>query len=277
VERCFGPRRENESEVHSFSMKEMLLKNLAKYPLCDFFLRKCVESMSDKQVADDLAMEPDVSLLQHFDKPAQMGLLEEIFARTMITFGLSEEELKAEAEFNFDVYNMKGFESARAVFRLANALSEVGFSQFTFLRDEGLADLAARKDNQRWFIEVKTLVFQTKPQEFEIEGMVEVFSVDKFQPDTCNIADYIERIFRQIAGNPIEKARQQLLQTARMKGDAKKMVAIVVNLLAAGFFLEADNLRHLEAYLRGRVNGLEKDYLLGIDALAFLTNQLYLF
>ncbi len=48
-------------------MKAKLLQDLAKYPLCWFFLRKCVEDMSDRQITADLAAEPDMSLLQHFD------------------------------------------------------------------------------------------------------------------------------------------------------------------------------------------------------------------
>ncbi len=47
-------------------MKAKLLQDLAKYPLCWFFLRKCVEDMSDRQITADLAAEPDMSLLQHF-------------------------------------------------------------------------------------------------------------------------------------------------------------------------------------------------------------------
>jgi hypothetical protein len=195
------------------TMKAKLLKDLVKYPLCSFFLRRCVEAMSDKQVADDLAVEPDLSLLWHFDKPDQMGRLEELFARTMKTFGLSKEELKGRAEFNFDVYDMKGFESCRAVFRVANALSEAGFTQFTFLREAGLADLAAMKDDQRWFVEVKTLVLQTKPQEFDVDGKKEIYIVDKFQSKSHNIADYVESVSRLIAGSHVQEARRQLLRT----------------------------------------------------------------
>src|SRR5258708_31395656 len=179
-------------------MKDTLFKNLVKYPLCDFFLRRCVETMSDKQVTDNLAEEPDLSLLLHFDKPDQMSRLEEMFARTMKTFGLSKEELKARAEFNFDVYDMKGFESVRAVFRLANALSEVDFTQFAFLKGKGLADLSAIKDGKPWFIEVKALVLQTKPEEFEFNGTAEILRVDKFQPKSRRIEEYVETVTRQI-------------------------------------------------------------------------------
>src|SRR6266478_3294032 len=104
------------------SSKDMLLNNLAEYALCDFFLRKCVASMHEYQIEEDLGKKPDVSLLQHFNKPEQMKVLEDLFARTMKTFGLSKEELKVKPNFNFDVYDMTGFESTRAVFRLANAL-----------------------------------------------------------------------------------------------------------------------------------------------------------
>ncbi len=41
------------------AIRTKLLADLAKYPLCNFFLRACVEAMSDKQVKDDLAAEPD--------------------------------------------------------------------------------------------------------------------------------------------------------------------------------------------------------------------------
>lgn len=258
-------------------MKDALLKNLTEYPLCDFFLRQCVESMSDRQVTDDLAEELDLSLLLHFDKPDEMRGLEELFARTMKTFGLSKEELKAEAEFNFDVYDMRGFESVRAVFRLANALSGVGFTQLAFLKGNGLSDLTAIKDGHRWFIEVKTLVLQTKPEEFDVNGTIESLEVDKFQPKTCSITEYVERVSRQIAGNLIEKARQQLIETVKKEGEAKKMVGLVVNLFAGDFFLDADNLNQVYARLHGNWAGWEKNYLADLDALAFLTSQLYLF
>jgi len=258
------------------AMKETLLKNLAKYPLCNFFLRHCIETMSDKQVTDDLAEKPDLSLL-HFDKPDQMGCLEELFARTMKTFGLSKEELKAKAEFNFDVYDMRGFESVRAVFRLANALSEAGFTQFAFLKGKGLADLRAIRDGQPWFIEVKTLVLQTKPKEFDVNGTTESLEVDKFQPESCSTDEYMEKVSKQIAGNLIGKARQQLLETVKEEGEAKKMVGLVVNLFAVDFFLDDEHLTHLHARLRGKFTGWEKNYLADIDALAFLTAHLYLF
>jgi hypothetical protein len=260
-----------------FVMKDALLEHLAKYPLCDFFLRQCVETMTDEQVTDDLVEEPDLSLLLHFDKPDQMNRLEEIFARTIKTFGTSKEELKAKAEFNFDVYDMKGFESVRAVFRLANALSEVGFTKFEFLKGKGLADLAATWDGQRWFIEVKTLVLQTKPKEFAVDGTTETLEVDKFQPESCSSTEYAERVSKQVAGNLIGKARQQLLDTVEKHGDAKKMVGLVLNLFAADLLLDADNLCQIDARLRGKFTGWEKNYLTDVDALAFLTSELYVF
>ena len=117
-------------------IRQRLLEHLAAYPLCDFFLRQCIENMSDKQILDDLSETPDQSLLLHFDKPEHMTALEDLFARTIKTFNLSKDDLKAKADFNFDVYDMTGFESIRAVFRLANALSEKGFRGIRILRGE---------------------------------------------------------------------------------------------------------------------------------------------
>jgi hypothetical protein len=259
------------------SSKDVLLNNLAKYALCDFFLQKCVASMHDNQIEEDLAKEPDLSLLQHFDKPDQMKLLEDLFARAMTTFDLSKEELKAKANFNFDVYDMTGFESTRAVFRLANDLSGVGFAKFSFLIGKGLADLTAMQDGQRWFIEVKTLVLQTKAKEFDLNGTAETFEIDKFQPANCSIEEYVEKVSKQIAGNLIEKARQQLLDTIEKEGQAKKMVGLVVNLLAADLFLDAENLNQVYARLSGNFPKWEKNYLADLDALAFLTGQIYVF
>jgi hypothetical protein len=259
------------------SSKDMLLNNLANYALCDFFLRKCVASMHDYQIEEDLAKKPDVSLLQHFDKPDQMKRLEALFARTMKTFDLSKEELKAKANFNFDIYDMTGFESTRAVFRLANALSDVGFARFSFLIGKGLADLKAMQDDQRWFIEVKTLVLQTKAKEFDVNGTAEIFEIDKFQPETCSIEEYVEKVSKQIAGNLIEKARQQLLDTIEKEGQAKKMVGLVVNLFSADLFLDPENLNQVYARLSGKFLNWEKNYLADLDALAFLTGQIYVF
>jgi hypothetical protein len=257
-------------------MKNTLLANLAQYPLSDFFLRRCVETMSDKQVTDDLAEKPDFSLLFHFDNPYQMGRLEELFAKAMETFRLSKEELKAQAEFNFDVYDIEGFESARAVFRLANALSEAGFTQFAILKGKGLADFRAMNNGQRWFVEVKTLILQTKPKKFDVNGTTETLDVDKFQPKSCSTEEYVEKISRRIAGNLIEKARQQLLETVKREGEARKMVGLVVNLFAIDFFLDAEHLSDVHARLRGKFTDWEKNYLADVDTLAFLTGQLYL-
>ena len=258
-------------------MRAKLLADLAKYPLCNFFLRACVERMSNKEIEDDLAEEPDLSLLGHFDKPDQMGGLQELFVRTMKTFGLSKEELKAKSEFNFDVYDMEGFESVRAVFRVANALSEEGFTQFRFLGGTGLADLGAATNGQQWFIEVKTVVLQTKPQVIEFGGKSETLIVDKFQPGSRNIAEYVETVSKLIAGNHIQIARRQLLNTVKQLGAAKKMAAIAVNLFAAPFFLDCENLEEVVARLRGKRSGWELDYLSDIDVLAFLTDHLHLF
>ena len=257
--------------------REKLLADLAKYSLCDFFLRACLEAMSDKDVTDDLAAEPDVSLLQHFDNPQEMGGLEGLFFRTMGIFGLSKEELKVRAGFNFNAYDMEGFESVRAVFRVANALSEIGFTQFGFLGGTGLADLGAKKGGQQWFIEVKTVVLQTKPQVVELGGKTETLTVDKFQPASRSIAEYVETVSKLIAGNHIQKARAQLLNTVKQLGAAKKMTAIAVNLFAAPFFLDCANLEEVVARLRGKRNLWEIDYLSGIDVLAFLTDRLHLF
>lgn len=234
--------------------------------------------MSDEQIVDDLSDEPDHSVLLHFDRPKHMTALEKLFAETMKTFGLSKEELKAKADFNFDVYDMTGFESIRAEFRIANALGEKGFAEFAFLKKKGLADLTAMKDGQRWFIEVKTLVLQTRSKSFSIEETTEIFKIDKFQPESCSTHDYIERVAKQIAGDPIQKARQQLLETVTREGQANKMIGFVVNLFATDFFLDADHLSDLRARLVGNFTGWEKNYLADVDALAFLTSQeLYLF
>ncbi len=259
------------------AMRAKLLAYLATYPLCDFFLRACVQAMSDKEVTDDLAAEPDASLLQHFDKPKQMGGLEDLFSKTMGIFGLSKEELGVKTGFNFNAYDMAGFESVRAVFRVAIALSEVGFTQFRFLGGTGLADLGAAKNGQQWFIEVKTLVLQTKPQEIEFGGKTDTLIVDRFQPSSRSIAEYVETVSKLIAGNHIQKARKQLLNTVKQLGAAKKMTAIAVNLFAAPFFLDCENLKEVVARLRGRRSGWEIDYLSEIDALAFLTDHLHLF
>lgn len=260
------------------ALKVRLLKELSKYPLCDFFLRRCVENMSDKQVADDLAEQPDFALLCHFEKPEVMCRLEELFAKAMKTFGLSKEQLKVQADFNFDVFEMTGFESARGVFRLANALAkDAVFAQLAFLRGKGLCDLTAMRDGQRWFIEVKTLILQTKAQKFPVNGATEILYVDKFQPATNSIADYVETVTKQIAGNLIEKARQQLIDTANKLGEGRKMVAVVVNLFAADVFLDGDNLAEVYAKLCGKSHGWDKNYLADLDYLAFLTDKLYLF
>ncbi len=259
------------------AMRTRFLADLAKYPLCNFFLRACVEGMSNKEIEDDLAEEPDLSLLCHFDKTDQMGGLEALFARTMKTFGLPKEGLKAKSEFNFDVYDMEGFESVRAVFRVANSLSDVGFTQFHFLGGTGLADLGAAKNGQQWFIEVKTVVLQTKPQVIEFGGKSETLIVDKFQPASRNIAEYVETVSKLLAGNHIQKARTQLLNTVKQLGAAKKMAAISVNLFAAPFFLDCANLDEVVARLCGKRSGWEIDYLSEIDALAFLTDRLRLF
>jgi hypothetical protein len=220
-------------------MRAKLLADLANYPLCDFFLRACVQGMADKEVTDDLTAEPDASLLQHFDRPDQMGGLEALFSRTLGIFGLSKGDLGVKAGFNFNAYDMDGFESVRAVFRVAIAFSEVGFTQFRFLGGTGLADLGATKNGQQWFIEVKTLVLQTKPQEIEFGGKTQTLIADKFQPASRNIAEYVETVSKLIAGNHIQKARKQLLNTVKELGSAKKMAAIALNLFAAPFFLEA--------------------------------------
>jgi hypothetical protein len=259
------------------AMRAKLLADLAKYPLCDFFLERSVEAMSDKEVTDDLAAEPDASLLQHFGNPKEMGGLEVLFSRTMEIFGLSKEELEAKAGFNFNVYNIEGFESVRAVFRIANALSEVGFKQFGFLGGTGLADLGATKNGQQWFIEVKTVVLQTKPQVIEFGGKTEPLTVDKFQPASRSIAEYVETVSKLIAGNHIQKARTQLLNTVKQLGAGKKMAAIAVNLFAAPFFLDCANLDEVVARLRGKRSLWEIDYLSEFDALAFLTDHLHLF
>jgi len=259
------------------AIRAILVSDLAKYPLCEFFLRECVQGMSDSEVAEDLAAEPDISLLRHFDEPNEMAGLENLFSGAMAIFGLTKEELGARAAFNFGVYDMEGFESVRAVFRVAVALSREGFTGFRFLGGTGLADLGATKNGQQWFIEVKTVVLQTKPQTIEFGGRTETLIVDKFQPASRNVSEYVETVSKLIAGNHIQKARTQLQNTVKQLGAAKKMIAIVVNLFAASLFLDCANLDEVVARLRGKRSLWEIDYLSGIDAFAFLTDHLHLF
>lgn len=263
--------------METSAIRAKLFADLANYPLCAFFLERSVRAMSDTEVTNDLAAEPDASLLRHFNNPKEMGGLEVLFSRTMKIFGLSKEELGSKAGFNFNVYDMEGFESVRAVFRIANALSEVGFTQFRFLGGIGLADLGATKDGQQWFIEVKTVILQTKPQVIKFGEKTETVTVDKFQPASRSIAEYLETVSKLIAGNHIQKARSQLLDTVKELGAGKKMAAIVVNLFAAPFFLDCANLNEVVARLRGDRIAWEIDYLSDIDALAFLTDHLHLF
>ncbi len=172
----------------------------------------------------------------------------------METFGLSKEDLKRKAEFNFDVYDIRNFESVRAVFRFANALSEVGFTNFVLIVAQGLADFMATRGGQRWFVEVKALVLQTKPQEFEIAGKIGTFTVDKFQPESRNTADYVENVSRLLARRHVPDARQQLLRTVEKMGAGKKMAAIVVNLFLVDF-IDPDCLRLVETRLSGKAVG----------------------
>ena len=259
-------------------LRRRLLKELSKYLLCDFFLRLCVQNMSDKEVAQDLDEEPEFALLCHFANPKAMGGLEKLFADAIKVFGLSKEQLKAQADFNFDVFDMTGFEGQRGVFRLANALAQdAGFSEFAFLKGDGLCDLTAMKDGEQWYIEIKTLILQTKEREFRVKGGTEILNVDKFQPESNNIADYVEAVTKKIAGSFIERARQQLIETAKKKGEGKKMVALVVNLFAAEFFLDRENCAQVYANLSGKSHGWEKNYLAALNSSAFLTDKLYLF
>jgi hypothetical protein len=205
-----------------------------------------------------------------------MKLLEDLFDQTMKTFRLEKEQLKTKSEFNFDTYDQRGFESVRGVFRFSNAAAEKGFTDFAFVAGEGLADLEAKKDGERWFIEVKTLVVQLKERTINVGSGTEVLVVDKFQPDSNKISDYVEIVSRQIAANLVGKARNQLSNTVKQKGEAKKMIALVINLFGADF-LGVENLKAIHARLGGRLEGWELDYLEGVDALAFLTSTLYIF
>jgi len=140
-----------------------------------------------------------------------------------------------------------------------------------------VADLVARKGGERWFIEVKTLVLQTKPQVITLGGKTETLVVDKFQPESRSIADYVETVARLLAGNHVQKTRTQLLKTVELLGSGKKMAAIAVNLFAAQFFLDCGNLIEIVAKLRGNGKGWQTNYLSAIDGTVFLTDRLHLF
>ncbi len=111
----------------------------------------------------------------------------------------------------------------------------------------------------------------------EFGGTTETLIVDKFQPASRSIAEYVETVSKLIAGNHIQKARTQLLNTVKHLGAAKKMAAIAMNLFAAPFFMDCENLKEVVTRLRGRRSGWEIDYLSEIDALAILTDHLHLF
>jgi hypothetical protein len=92
--------------------------------------------------------------------------------------------------------------------------------------------------------------------------LTDILPVDKFQPDTNSVEDYVEKVSRQIAGNLIGKARQQLIDTVEKQGEGKKMIGLVVNLFAAGFFMDAGNMEALyKRRFRCKCEGWEKNYL----------------
>jgi len=101
-------------------------------------------------------------------------------------------------------------------------------------------------------IEVKAVVLQTKPQVIEFGGKTETLTVDKFQPASPSVEEYVETVSRLIAGNHIQKARTRLLSTVKDLGAGKKMAAIAVNLFAAPFFPGCANLEEVVARLRGK-------------------------
>jgi len=107
-------------------------------------------------------------------------------------------------------------------------------------------------------------------------GKTETLVVDKFQPESRNIADYVETVSRLLAGNHIQKARIQLLKTVGQFGPGKKLAAIAVNLFAAQFFLDCGNLVEIVARLRGNRKGWQTNYLSDINGMVFLTDHLHI-
>ena len=266
---CILPNMDLEDQ------RRELLQVLGTYPHCDYFLRQCVENMRPEEIETDLRADPDHSLLQHFRCARHMTLLEGMFTGGLAVLDVPQEALQRRPEFNLGRYNLENFESARGILRLVVALSKEGFSEIRLLDGPGLADLRAKRDGVDWYVEAKTLILQTKTLRRQFEGREYELVVDKFQPRSCNIAEYIQNLTRALASEEIPKARAQLLNTEEELGQGRKMAAIVVNWFAADVFLEEGHLREVYIRLRGKANGWEKDYLAEIDALAFLTNRLF--
>lgn len=202
-----------------------------------------------------------------------MNLLEGFFEKGLKILGKSKEELRARSEFNFDKYNPQNFESARAVLRIAIALSQNGFTNIRLIDGDGLADLRAEGGGETWFIEVKTLILQLKVEEFDFEGKKFRLEVDKFQPESSNVAEYVDTFSRWVADR-VQKGRSQLQATKAKLGPGKTMIAVVANWFNADYFLDEESVRGAWARLQGAFEGWEKNYLDGIDAFAVLTGEL---
>ena len=194
-----------------------------------------------------------------------MERLETLFSRSLEILGIPKEELQDSLEFNLKSYDIRNFESTRGLLRFIVRLPSLGYSRIRILTGKGLADLEFYSERQRWFAEVKTPTLQY--------GVREGLTVDKHQPESCNIAEYVDNVTRFLADGRVSRARKHLCSTREQLGPAETMIGIVLNWLAAGFFLEIAHINDIYESLRGRRPNWEHDYLQDIDCMAFLIDD----
>jgi len=99
--------------------------------------------------------------------PGLLDRYEQVFADGLNTLGLTKEQLRSRAEFNFGSCDAANLESAIGVLRAAKALNLLGFSnvRLTKAGKSTSADLTCEKNDHQVFCEVKTITKQSAGRE----------------------------------------------------------------------------------------------------------------
>lgn len=214
---------------------EILIKETR--PLCQYFLSGYLaanESDSDNFPPDQY--------------PDFLDRYEELFRSSLASLRLTQKDLKAIPEFDFNSGNANNLESGIAVLRAITALRDMGFGQIKLVKPKKRslgADLYAEKNRERVCFEVKTITKKSKGRK------------------GCFLE---EQIFEKIK-DCWQRARSQLAATTEQLRCTVRIMICVVNWFTHSVCLDQSSYQGIVNQLAAEDGGGD---ISGIDGVLFI-------
>jgi len=176
-----------------------------------------------------------------------MWRLEAIFEEGTKALGLTHDQLRKRAEFNFDAKLEKAnFESFRALLRAASALRSKRFS-VSLVNSASLGDLVGERNGRRFAIEVKSYIYQGH----EWAGGEIGSQRDKWR----------DRLTHKVSNEHIPTGKKQLKELAERERCGARLLLVVPNRSFITMWFGEEDFRAIYDQLKCKLQDAQIDYL----------------